>query len=191
MFYVRYTLVDAVTKIPCTEAPMKNGPTHPDSIAPTFGLEDTYGPEPQFYGITEDKQAIKYWMQEVTEEEFYQIFKIELEQRARKKRKQVEQGGITVGETFIRTDIDSQNRVASLVTSIQAMPDLQEIDFECVPGQWVKLTRESALAVGIAVSSHVQSTFTWNHQVHEKIQAITNLDEALPVVVEIAEYNGK
>lgn len=191
MFYVRYTFVDAVTKIPCTQAPCKNGPTHPDGITPTFVLEETFGPTPQFYGITEDKSAILDWMTEVTEGEFFQIFKNELELRARKKRKQVEQGGITVGETFVRTDIDSQNRVASLVTSLQTMPELQEIDFESVPGTWVTLTREAGYAVGAAVSTHVQSTFSWNRQIHEKIQAIATLDDALPVVIEIAEYSAK
>ena len=191
MIYVRYTLVDAVTKVPCTQAPMTNGPVHPDGITPTFGIEDSFGPNPQFYGVTEDREAVKDWMDELTDEEFFQAFKAELSARARRKRKQVEQGGIEFGETALRTDIESQNRIAGLVTSLQTMPDLQEVDFEAQPGKWVKLTREEAMAIGVAVSTHVQSTFTWNRTMHDKIEAITSLEDALPVVVEIASYTGK
>ena len=188
MKYVRYTLVDVVTQVPGTQAPMSNGPAHPTGIVPTFGVEDSYGPAPEFYGITEDEAAIKDWMSEVTEEEFYQIFKTELRERARKKRKAVEQDGIKVGETSIRTDIDSQNRIAGLVTSLQSMPDLNQIDFECQPGQWVTLGRDEALAIGRAVSTHVQATFSWCKQLHDKVNAIQTLDDALPVIIEITEY---
>lgn len=60
-----------------------------------------------------------------------------------------------------------------------------------MPDTWVTLTREADYAVGTAVSTHAQSTFTWNRQIHEKIQAFATLDDALPVVIEIAEYSVK
>lgn len=188
MQYVRYTLVDVVTQVPCTQEPTKNGPAHPAGITPTFGVEESYGSHPEFYGIAEDADSVKDWMTVLSDEEFYRVFKAELKARARKKRKIVEQGGVKFGEITLRTDIDSQNRVASLVTSLNNMPELTVVDFEANPGQWVQLSREEGLAIGRAVSTHVQSTFSWCKQLHDKVDAIQTLDDALPVVIEIDQY---
>lgn len=192
MKYIRYTFVDVKTEIPVSQAPARNGPVHPNGVTPTFAIESTYSSGvPAFYGIAEDDFVPESWMYEMTEEQFYADFRIELKERSRNKRKQVEQGGITVGTTFIQTDIASQNRIANLVTSFQLDPNMSQIDFEQVPGSWSVVTRDQAVAIGQAVAAHVQTSFSWCKQMHEKIDAMVNFDQALEVVTEIQSYGSQ
>ena len=191
MKYIRYTFVDVKTQIPVSQAPAKNGPAHPVGVTPTFAIESTYETGiPAFYGIAEDSFVPESWMYEMTEEQFYADFRIELKERARNKRKQVEQGGITVNSTFVQTDIASQNRIANLVTSLQLDPTMTQIDFEQVPGQWVVITRDQAIALGQAVATHVQTSFSWCKSMHDQIDTMSNFDQALNVVTAIQSFGS-
>lgn len=191
MKYIQYTLVDNKTEVPVSQAPAKNGPKHPNGITPTFGVEDTYrSGVPTYFGIAEDTFTPADWMREVTEEEFYGQIKSEFRTRARKARKAVEQGGFTLpDETRIRTDIESQNRIASLVTTINNTT-VTEVDFEASPGNWVTLTSPEVIAMGEAVAQHVQSCFTWCRGVHQTIDAATVLDDYLPIIQEINNFRN-
>ncbi len=61
MQYLKYTYVDAVTGIPCTEAPMHNGPAAPAVAGLEYGfaLETEYPTRtPTFYGTAPDDAVI-------------------------------------------------------------------------------------------------------------------------------------
>jgi len=190
MKYIRYTYIDRKTKEPVSQSPAKNGPLHPEGISPTFAIEDSFQSGiPTFYGIAEDTFEPEDWMYETTEESFYQIMKEEFKDRARKKRKQVEQGGITLADgNLVDTSIDSQNRISGLVASINNDPDLVSIDFEATPGTWTTLTRDQGLSIGVAVSNHIQKCFTWCRGIHEQVDAATVLDDYLPIIQEIQAF---
>ena len=129
-------------------------------------------------------------MSVVAEEDFFTAFKQELKDRARNKRKVLEQGGVTIGEKFIQTSIEDQNRVSNMVAGLNVTLDATQVDFEYAPGQWTVITREEATAIGQAVFNHVQLSFTWCKDVHAKVDSIATLEDALPVVQEIAFANS-
>ena len=189
MKYIRYTFVDARTNTPVSEAPAKNGPVHPEGVVPTFAIESTYSTGvPAFYGIAEDDFEPAAWMYEMPEEQFYSDFRLELKERARSKRKQVEQGGVSLGDSRIDTTIESQNRVANLVTTLNLDPEMLGIDFEASPGVWVEIDRDTAFAMGTVVARHVQGCFSWCKSIHAKIDAMDDFDKALEVVTEINAF---
>ncbi|MCZ4238117.1 hypothetical protein O4H25_14855, partial [Staphylococcus equorum] len=70
-------------------------------------------------------------------------------------------------------------------------PEATQVDFEYAPGQWTVITREEAIAIGQAVFNHVKLCFTWCKDVHAKVDAIATLEDALPVVEEIAFANSE
>lgn len=193
MRYVRFTYVDAKTQTPVTKEPAKNGPDIPYGVVPTFAIESSYGGSPILYGIVEDATLeLADWMVEITEEDFFSIFKQELKERARNKRWQVEGSGIIVGSSFIRTTIEDQNRISNMVTSLNIVPTMATIDFEYAPGEWTTFTRDEGLAIGAAVAEHVQSCFSWCKTVHtlidELVLTVNNLGDVLPILQEIEGY---
>lgn len=191
MKYIQFTYVDFATRIPVSKEPAKRGPDIPEGITPTFAIESSYGQAPVLYGIAEDEFEPEEWMVEVAEGEFYAAFKQELKERARKKRKMLEQGGVDVGGNIIQTTIEDQNRVSNMVAGLNVTPEATQVDFEYAPGQWTVITREEAIAIGQAVFNHVQLCFTWCKDVHAKVDAIATLEDALPVVEEIAFANSE
>jgi len=190
MKYIQFTYVDYATRIPVSKEHAKRGPDIPEGITPTFAVESSFGQAPVLYGIAEDDYEPEDWMSVVAEEDFFTAFKQELKDRARNKRKVLEQGGVTIGEKFIQTSIEDQNRVSNMVAGLNVTPDATQVDFEYAPGQWTVITREEATAIGQAVFNHVQLSFTWCKDVHAKVDSIATLEDALPVVQEIAFANS-
>lgn len=192
MKYIRYTYVDVKTQAPVSQEPARNGPAHPDGVTPTFAIESSFGPTPAFYGIAEDDFVVKDWMYEMSEEQFFSDFQAELKERVYTKRKQIESSGITVdvpsGPVFVRTDSNSQNRVAALITSFNLDPTMTQVDFESTSDTWVVLQKDEVTTIGKAISQHIQSCFTWAKQMHEQINQMTTLDAALDVVLAINAF---
>jgi hypothetical protein len=197
MKFIRFTYVDALTGTPVSQEPAKNGPSLPEGLVPTFDIEEARSTGiPQVYGFVEDSEEepfpLQQWVSEVSEEEFFQTFKNELKERARKKRKQVEQGGIIVGDSFIGTTIEDQNRVSGMATTLVIDPEMEEIDFEYAPNQWIAISREIGLMIGVGVARHVQSCFSWCRSIHNTIDAleldINSLDQVLPILEEINSF---
>lgn len=190
MKYIKYTYVDYKTKKPVSQEPARTGPVTPEGISPVFSIESSYSSGiPVFYGTAEDAYTPEDWMQELTQENFYNTLKSELKQRASKKKKSVEKSGITLADgTFIRSDIESQNRLSTLAASVNNNPDIISVDFEYLPGKWVTVTAEEAINIGNAVSSHVQGCFTWCRGIHERIDAITTLEDAVPIIQDINSH---
>lgn len=192
MKYIQYTYVDVKTKQPVSKQPAKRGPVHPDGITPTFAAEKSFSTGvPTFFGIAEDTFTPEDWMVEVSEEDFYNRMKTEFKERSRKKRKQIEQGGIeALPEIFLKTDIETQNRITSLVASLNNNPKLFKVDFEVSPNNWISLSREEALQIGETLSNHVQGCFSWCKGIHDKIDLIETLEDASPVVQEMRDFKG-
>jgi len=90
--------------------------------------------------------------------------------RARAERWEAEQCGLEFQGHTICTDEKSQGRVAAMVTTILADPDLASVDFEAQPGEWVTLDRDDALALGKLVSGHVQACFSHCRAMHDQIE---------------------
>lgn len=195
MKYVQFTYVDAQTGVPISEAPSANGPTIPEGIIPTFDIESSRtSSAPVVYGfVAEDYEGeIPSFVQEVAEEDFFTAFKMELKERARHKRKQVEQGGIELNDSRISTEIEDQNRVANMVTTLINDPEMESIDFEYAPTQWVVIPRALGLEIGKAVGRHVQSCFTWCKNIHQEIDdlelSLETLEDVLPILQEINSF---
>ena len=103
--------------------------------------------------------------------------KQEMKKRARSERWTAEQCGIDFQGHRICTDEKSQARVAGMVTTLLADPDLATIDFEAQPGEWVTLDRDTAMALGKVVSGHVQACFSHCRVLHDQIEAGTTVAE--------------
>ena len=97
--------------------------------------------------------------------------------RARAQRWEAEQCGLEFQGHCICTDEKSQARVAGMVTTLLADPDLATIDFEAQPGEWVTLDRDTAMALGKVVSGHVQACFSHCKALHDQIEAGTTVAE--------------
>ena len=171
MKYIQYTLVDNKTNKPLSEAPAKNGPKVPDGVTPKFAVQQSFGASPVFYGTAPNTFTLKEWMVEVDEEGFTTALQNEYKDRARVKRKEIEEGGFQIdSELRVRTDEGSQSRLAQLVTTINNDPDVTSIDFETIPGTWVTLTPEQAVMIAKTVSRHVQRCYSWCKGIHKKVE---------------------
>lgn len=192
MKYIQFTYVDCATRIPVSKEHAKRGPDIPEGITPTFAVESSFGQVPVLYGIAEDEFEPEEWMVEVTEEEFYTAYKAELKTRARNKRVSVEQGGVELASGIvIQTTLEDQNRVGNLVSALKSDTSLTSVDFEYSPAQWVTFTRTDALNMGKVVVNHVQGSFSWCKDVHERVDLIATIDEASAINDEIQKFGQK
>lgn len=197
MKYIKYTYVDAATKKPVSEEGARRGPTHPDLVTPTIGVEESYQTGvPLFYGIVPDNYEFPYWMNEttgygeVTEEEFFAAVKFELIRRATVKKDTVEVSGIYVGEQFVRTDRNSQNRIAGMITLLNNNESIQTIDFEISDVEWITIDRATALSVGVSMGNHVQQCFSWKKDMVGIITQIVTLEDAGVAAGMISSWTG-
>ena len=197
MKYIKYTYVDAATKKPVSEESARRGPMHPEGVTPTFALEETFSSGvPVFYGIADDDYQLPNWMNEetgygeVTHDEFFQLLKIEFNRRSRVKRKAVEVGGIYVGGTYISSSIESQNRIANMVSFLESSPETLEINYQVRPDEWVVISREQAKAIGVALGQHVQDCFNWCKSTNDQVAEIETLEDAGAVSHAIASWGG-
>lgn len=190
MKYIQYTYVDVKTQKPVSQEPAKRGPAHPQGVTPTFTVEATFqSGTPTFFGIAEDTFTPEDWMREITEEDFYNRMRTEFKDRATKRRKEVEEGGYWYDpQTFLRTDKDSQTRLSQLVTTINNDPDVTTVDFEKTPGNWTVLDTATSLETAKTVSRHVQRCFSWCKGVHGSLDAATTLEQMLPIVQGISDF---
>lgn len=127
----------------------------------------------QFNAVHPENQAqfLEQFRSPETENNMLEVYKTELKDAARKKRWEVETSGITVDGINLRTDEKSQTRIANLVTTVIADEESQEFHFESDHGVWSLISRATAVAIGKAVSRHVQACFTHCKEIHEEIDA--------------------
>ena len=147
------------------QKPVSEWEVGPDSVRVTYEVTPR--------DVSEEKQAMK--------------------ERARYERWTAEQCGFDFQGHHICTDEKSQARVTGMVTTLLADPDLATIDFEAQPGEWVTLDRDTAMALGKVVSSHVQACFSHCKALHDQIDAGTTVAEVWGVNIQSGwpgESNG-
>lgn len=194
MKYVRLTYIDAKTKKPLYEEPAKNGIILPDGVIPTFDIESTRTKQaPTVYGfVGGDEVELPSFISEIPEEVFYDLFKLELKERARNKRFAVETGGMAVGDVRIGTSIEDQNRVSNMATSLTLDTGMESVDFEYSPGNWINIPRNQGFSIGVALARHVQGCFSWCKSVHDLIDEldlnIDTLESVFPILEEINSF---
>ena len=118
-----------------------------------------------------------------TNSNFEKLVKEQIKDEVRFIRWQKEVSGTSVNGMSLRTDANSQQRVGNLVTNILSDEDATYFDFESENGVWIEVNREMAIAIGKAVSQHVQACFTRCKELHQEIDS-TPLDSLHEVDIE-------
>lgn len=107
--------------------------------------------------------------------------KIDHKRRMTQARYECEVGGTEFDNGWIDTDRDTQNRINQAVTLTQINPDMAEVNWKQSDGTWVKLPVVVIVAMGKAIGQHVQHCFTRENELHDFIDACTNIDDVLKI----------
>lgn len=181
--FIKTTLVDAITGIPCTEAPTRNGHTLPEGVTFIFDIEGSRIPSaqpwstPDVYGVVEGD--VPQYCQEIDEESFWSTFKQEILERAKNKRKQIELGGIYIDDVFINTGEDDQNKISRVIERSEDA-GITEVSFKAASG-FINITIEELRGIAISIAHHVQDCFSWEASI---VQAVSDLELSLDSVSE-------
>ncbi len=89
---------------------------------------------------------------------------------------QMEIGGAAFGGGMIRTDWNSQNKIAAAYIMAINDPDYAIPVWEVVPGTFMALDNATIRALGITVRDHVQATFNRKAQLHPGISALDSVE---------------
>jgi hypothetical protein len=88
---------------------------------------------------------------------------------------QMEVGGAAFGGGMIRTDWNSQNKIAAAYIMAINDPDYTIPVWEVVPGTFMELDNATIRALGITVRDHVQATFNRKAELHPVIAALDSV----------------
>lgn len=101
---------------------------------------------------------------------------------------QVEIGGTEMAGITIRTDPNSQAKVAAAYTMARLDPSYEVPTWEALPGLFVPLSNAQLIAMGEAVRDHVQDTFNRKAVLHGQIAALESVEavEAFDIAAEWA-----
>lgn len=89
---------------------------------------------------------------------------------------QIEVGGAAFGGGIIRTDWNSQNKIAAAYIMAINDPGYTIPVWEVVPGTFMELDNATIRALGITVRDHVQATFNRKAQLHPIIAELDSVD---------------
>ncbi|GEM_PF-1138386 len=89
---------------------------------------------------------------------------------------QMEVGGADFGGTSIRTDWNSQNKIAAAYIMAVNDPGYAIPVWEVVPGVFAALDNAAIRALGVAVRDHVQATFNRKAELHPLIAALDTVE---------------
>jgi hypothetical protein len=89
---------------------------------------------------------------------------------------QMEIGGAAFGGGMIRTDWNSQNKIAAAYIMAINDPDYTIPVWEVVPGVFMELDNATIRALGITVRDHVQATFNRKAELHPVIAALHSVE---------------
>lgn len=89
---------------------------------------------------------------------------------------QMEVGGAAFGGGIIRTDWNSQNKIAAAYIMAINDPDYEIPVWEVVPGVFSPLDNATIRALGVTVRDHVQATFNRKAELHPIIAALESIE---------------
>lgn len=192
VIFLSTTYVDYKTNIPMNEQPARHGHKIPDGIIPVFDLSEERGSEkPVVFGWAEEGFEALPYMNEITEDSFWEIFKEELKDRVQSKRWQVETGGVSVGEgVVVGTTLEDQNRITSVVANAR-LAGVESVDFKADSG-WTTLSVDEVEGVAAVISLHVQGCFSWARSMFDAIDALNlsleSVGDTLPILESINSF---
>lgn len=88
-----------------------------------------------------------------------------------------EVGGAVFGSTVIRTDLNSQAKIAAAYTMAKLDPSYEISTWEVVPGMFMSLDNATIVAMGEAVRDHVQATFDRKAVVYAQLAALDTIED--------------
>jgi hypothetical protein len=90
---------------------------------------------------------------------------------------QMEISGAEFGGGMIRTDWNSQNKIAAAYIMAINDPEYVIPTWEVVPGVFVSLDNETIRSLGVTVRDHVQETFNRKSTLYPLISSLTTIEE--------------
>lgn len=177
MKYVKYTLIDRATGIPVSQRPARAGTVTPTGVTEIFFVENSFQTGvPVFYGKVANAFSVPEWMESVELEDVVTAYKAEVKSLAKSQRDSLEFGGIEVNGMSIKTAEENQTRLSKIVLGLQNTPSITSIEFT-ENDEWLTLPRDVVIALGEAVTKHVQSCYTWASAIDQSIKAATTVEE--------------
>ena len=108
------------------------------------------------------------------------------------KRWEIETGGIEFNGVQVLTAIEDQNRIASIclsaVSSKVSGTTFTPVKFKTASGEWVTLDADTLIAIGDAVTAHVEHCFTNESRLHALCDEATSISELLAIDIEDGWY---
>lgn len=117
-------------------------------------------------GVVVDAPPVAKTLAEAREEKFAALAA---------KRFAVETAGVTVGETTIRTDRESQATITGAWVRVQQDPEVL-IDWKGADG-WVQIGKSQVEAIAAVVGAYVQSCFSAEKAHYDNLMALTSVDQ--------------
>jgi len=85
-----------------------------------------------------------------------------------------ETAGIDFGGTIIRTDLESQSKIAGAYNTVQINPDIL-INWKGENG-WIQINKDDILIISNLVSMHIQSCYTREMELSKQLKIYINTD---------------
>lgn len=157
--------LDAITSLP--DGIVRVTPTEPPASTFSTPVEKT----PEKVG---DEWVQQWELEPIPLEEAKERLKAE----ATAKRREVENGGITVNGIAIATAPEDRDYLHKAIEALERYSELgEETVFKTASG-WETLTLTQLQDIGLAIALHVQACFSAERVHHEAIDAIATIEEA-------------
>lgn len=101
------------------------------------------------------------------------------------RRWQAETGGIVVGGVSVKTDRESQGKLTAAYVKAMNDPGFAIANWKVAPGVFVQLDAAGIIAIGDAVTAHVQSCFDREVDLDAAIMAVADGDVAALDAIDI------
>lgn len=192
MKFIRFTYIDSITLKPLTQEPASNGPSIPENVNFVFDIESTRCKQaPTLYGILLNDEYMQYFMEEVSEDIFFTIFKQELKSRVFSRIKETGFKGVEhKGATYGMSKLDVDGLFAA---AIEARVDTSRKVFNVVLTDSIHtLQRQDVLDISKKLISKKQEAIESSVALLELIESarlsLMSSEEVNSLLVKVSEY---
>lgn len=98
-----------------------------------------------------------------------------LKMLSKAKRTEIEKSGLEIGGIQLKTSVEDQNRITSIITNAE-FASIESVDFKSESG-WVVLSLDQIKGLAGAIASHIQKCFSVNKAIDTKIDTDINTQE--------------